>query len=252
MPSSISFTTSAVSKSSTGSIYTRPQKKQKMSITQTYFLAHSARGKLSKEASRSDHDLRLLVGHANLLDSLMIDLASAEQEQERWFNSSVSSAKASEKETTSQQWAETIIEEPEADWEVEDAESTDDESQYDEEEEDVKMTSPTVITTTELEEDVEEDEEAEYGELALTRTPSRHTPPELSADSDSDSEDEHMPPSPPQPTFDSFTEEQRQAIATTSFYDKKDAALTATEQETFAQEGFYLPSRQQPTMIAAY
>ena len=224
-----------------------------MSITQTYFLAHSARGKLSKEASRSDHDLRLLVGHANLLDSLMIDLASAEQEQERWFNNSVSSAKESEKETTSHQWAETIIEEPEADWEVEDAESTDDESQYEEEEEeDVKMTSSTVITTTELEEDVEEDEEAEYGELALTRTPSRHTPPELSADSDSDSEDEHMPPSPPQPTFDSFTEKQRQAIATTSFYDKKDAALTATEQETFAQEGFYLPSRQQPTMIAAY
>ena len=251
MPSSISFTTSAVSKPSTGSIYTRPQKKQKMSITQTYFLAHSARGKLSKEASRSDHDLRLLVGHANLLDSLMIDLASAEQEQERWFNKSVSGAKASEEETTSQQWAETIIEEPEADWEVEDAESTDDESQYDEDE-DTKMTSSAVITTTEIEEDVEEDEEEGDGELALTRTPSRHAPPELSADSDSDSEDEHMPPSPPQPTFDSFTEKQRQAIATTSFYDKKDAALTATEQQTFAQEGFYLPSRQQPTMIAAY
>jgi hypothetical protein len=251
MPSSISFTPSAVSKSSTGSIYTRPQKKQKMSITQTYFLAHSARGKLSKEASRSDHDLRLLVGHANLLDSLMIDLATAEQEQESWFNKSVSGAKASEEETASQQWAETVIEEPEADWEVEDAESTDDESQYDEEE-DTKMTSSTVITTTEIEEDLEEDEEADDRELALTRTPSRHTPPELSADSDSDSEDEHMPPSPPQPTFDSFTEKQRQAIATTSFYDKKDDALTETEQETFSQEGFYLPSRQQPTMIAAY
>jgi hypothetical protein len=251
MPSSISFTTSAVSKPSTGSIYTRPQKKQKMSITQTYFLAHSARGKLSKEASRSDHDLRLLVGHANLLDSLMIDLASAEQEQERWFNKSVSGAKASEEETASHEWAETIIEEPGADWEAEDAESTDDESQ-DEEGEDTKMTSATVITTTEIEEDREEDDEAEDEELALTRTPSRHSPPELSADSDSDSEDEHMPPSPPQPTFDDFSEEQRQAIATTSFYDKKDAALTTTEQETFAQEGFYLPSRQQPTMIAAY
>lgn len=219
-----------------------------MSITQTYFLAHSARGKLSREASRSDHDLRLLVGHANLLDSLMIDLASAEQEQERWFNKSVSGAKSSEEETPTHQWAETVVEEPEPDWEVEDAESTDE----DEDDEDAKMISSTVITTTELEEDVEEDEEADDGELALTRTPSRHAPPELSADSDSDSEDEHMPPSPPQPTFDSFTEKQRQAIATTSFYDKKDAALTATEQETFAQEGFYLPSRQQPTMIAAY
>ena len=223
-----------------------------MSITQTYFLAHSARGKLSKEASRSDHDLRLLVGHANLLDSLMMDLASAEQEQERWFNNSVSGAKATEEEMPSHEWAETIIEEPEADWEVEDADSTDEESQYDEDE-GTKMTSSTVITTTEIDqEDQEEDEEEVYGELALTRTPSRHTPPELSADSDSDSEDEHMPPSPPPPTFDSFTEKERQAIATTSFYDKKEAALTATEQETFAQEGFYLPSRQQPTMIAAY
>jgi hypothetical protein len=182
----------------------------------------------------------------------MMDLASAEQEQERWFNKSVSGAKATEEEMPSHEWAETIIEEPGADWEVEDADSTDEESQYDEDE-DTKMTSSTVITTTEIDqEDAEEDEEEVYGELALTRTPSRHTPPELSADSDSDSEDEHMPPSPPQPTFDSFTEKERQAIATTSFYDKKEAALTATEQETFAQEGFYLPSRQQPTMIAAY
>jgi hypothetical protein len=220
-----------------------------MSITQTYFLAHSARGKLSREASRSDHDLRLLVGHANLLDSLMIDLASAEQEQERWFNQSVSGATSTEEETPTHQWAETIVEEPEADWEVEDAESTDDE---DDDEDDAKVIFSTGATTTELEEDVEEDEEADDGELALTRTPSRHTPPELSADSDSDSEDEHMPPSPPQPTFDSFIEKQRQAIATTSFYHKKDAALTATEKETFVQEGFYLPSRQQPTMIAAY
>jgi len=252
MPSSISFDHSAVSKQSSASIYSRPQKKQKMSITQTYFLAHSARGKLSKEASRSDHDLRLLVGHANLLDSLMMDLANAEQEQERWFNNSVSGAKASEEEMPSHEWAETVIEEPEADWEVEDADSTDEESQYGEDE-DTKMTSSTVITTTEIDqEDQEEDEEEVYGELALTRTPSRHTPPELSADSDSDSEDEQMPPSPPQPTFDSFTEKERQAIATTSFYDKKEAALTATEQETFAQEGFFLPSRQQPTMIAAY
>jgi len=251
MPSLISFTSSTPSKSSSGSIYTRPQKKQKMSITQTYFLAHSARGKLSKEASKSDHNLRLLVGHANMLDSLMIDLANAEQEQESWFNKSVSGAKAEES-TQSQQWAETIVEEPEADWEVEDAENTDDESLYGDEEEDEeesKISESTVITTTEIE---EEDEEEIYGELALTRTPSRHSPPELSADSDSDSEDEHMPASPPQPTFEAFTEKQRQAIATTSFYDKKDAALSPTEQEDLEQNGFYIPSREQPAMIAAF
>ena len=248
MPTSIQFTAAATAKPSSGSIYTRPQKKQKMSITQTYFLAHSARGKLSKEASRSDHDLRLLVGHANLLDSLMLDLASAEQEQERWFNKSVAGAKATDEEAPSSQWAETVVEEPEADWEAEDAESTDDESDYDDEEEQEEMAKSDAPIVTTMEIDADED----YGDLALTRTPSRHSPPELSSDSDSDSEDEHMPPSPPQPTFHGFTEKQRQAIATTSFYDKKETPLTTTEQETFAQNGFYLPSRQQPTLIAAY
>lgn len=222
-----------------------------MSITQTYFLAHSARGKLSKEASRSDHDLRLLVGHANLLDSLMVDLASAEQEQERWFNNSVSGAKTEEEPKPAHQWAESIIEEPEADWEAEDAESTDDESEYDEDEETTQSTpSEPIITTTEIEE--EDDDEENYGDLALTRTSSRHSPPELSLDSDSDSEDEHMPPSPPQPTFNAFTEKEREAIATTSFYDKKESSLSASEQARFVQEGFYLPSRQQPTMIATF
>jgi len=241
MPSSISFSTTTTTKSSTTSIY-RPRKQQKMlSLTQTYFLAHSARGKLSKEASRADHNLRLLVGHANMLDSLMIDLANAEQEQERWFTKSVSGAKESEAEPE-QEWAENVAE-PEVDWEAEDAESTDDESDYEEE-----RPEATIITTTEIDSDDEEN----YGDLALTRTTSRHSPPELSSDSDSDSDDEHMPSSPPQPTIAAFTEKQRQAIATTSYYDAKDASLSPTEQETFEQEGFYLPSRQQPTIIAAY
>jgi len=223
-----------------------------MSITQTYFLAHSARGKLSKEASRSDHDLRLLVGHANLLDSLMLDLANAEQEQERWFNKSLSGAK-DEEESQSSQWTETIIEEPEADWEAEDAESSDDESEYDEDEDATpKASQETTVTTTEIENADDFDDDEDFGDLALTRTPSRHSPPELSADSESDSEDEHMPPSPPQPTFDAFTDKQREAIATTSFYDKKDSSLSESEQQTLIQDGFYLPSRPQSTIIAAY
>src|ERR1700761_2166986 len=110
MPSSVTFSAStATNKTSTQSIYTRPQKKQKMSITQTYFLAHSARGKLSKEAARPDHDLRLLVGHANMLDQLMLDLANAEQEQERWFNRSLTGAKEDEEEAFEHH--ETIVEE---------------------------------------------------------------------------------------------------------------------------------------------
>lgn len=225
MPSSISFSTSPTTKGA-HSIYTRPQKKQKMSITQTYFLAHSARGKLSKEAARADHDLRLLVGHANMLDSLMLDLANAEQEQERWFNKTVSGTQDEEEEEVAQ--VETIQEEPE----------TDDEE--------------TEITSMEVDTDVEEDDESDSEELALTRTPSRHSPPALTMDIDSDSDDESMPPSPPQPTIDNtINEKQRQAIATTSFYDTKNASISPVDSETFESQGFYLP-RQQPTIIAAY
>jgi hypothetical protein len=99
------------------SLVKRRQQK-KMSITQTYYLAHTARKKLTREASRADHDLRLLVGHANLLDSLMFDLADAEREQERWFNQTVSGATKVSSNDRHIQWASTstVVEEPE-DWE---------------------------------------------------------------------------------------------------------------------------------------
>lgn len=241
MPSSITFATPSSTKNSTSSIYKAKKPQKMLSLTQTYFLAHSSRQKLSKEAARPDHDLRLLVGHANMLDALMIDLANAEQEQERWFHRSVSGAKQSEEDEPSEEWAETIVEEPEEDWHAEDAE--DNESEEDEEEEKLA-----IVTTAEM--DSDDDDNLE--DLALTRTHSRHSPPGLSHDSDSDSEDEQMPPSPPQPTVSMLTEKQRQAIATTSFYDAKDTSLSPTEQETFEEDGFFLPSRQQSTIIAAY
>ncbi|EXJ82375.1 hypothetical protein A1O3_06188 [Capronia epimyces CBS 606.96] len=254
MPSSISFSAGTATDTSSNSIYNRPQKKLKMSITQTYFLAHSARGKLSKEASRPDHDLRLLVGHANMLDSLMLDLATAEQEQERWFNNIVSGSSAAdeteeeeEEDESRHARIETIVEEPELDWKAEDADSTDEESEDEEEK------SATNITTIELDSDMEEDDETD-GDLSLTRTASRHSPPELSLDTDSsDSDDDHMPPSPPSNSLEVLSEKQRQAIATTSYYDAKDTtSLSPADSEAMEQQGFYLPSRQQPTIIAAY
>lgn len=196
-----------------------------MSITQTYFLAHSARGKLSKEAARADHDLRLLVGHANMLDQLMIDLANAEQEQERWFNRSLSGAREEEPEVSHE---ETIVEEPEAEWEAEDAQS--DESEDEEEQHQI--------------EDVEVDDEEDES-LVLTRTVSRHSPPELTLDEDSDSEDEHMPLSPPNLIMDALTEKHSTAIDNGSLF-------PSTKSESLGSDGFYLPSRQQPTIIAAY
>ena len=228
-----------------------------MSLTQTYYLAHTARGKLSKEASRSDHDLRLLVGHANLLDSLMIDLADAEREQESWFNHTVKGATKAAEAPKHIQWADTIEEEAEED---SDAESSDGESEYDEDEEipSAKTVSlrhipspPMAVSPTEFDMDSDEDDDDAEEDLTLTRTSSR-TPPELLHESDSESDDESMPPSPPQTEIplDAFSEKQRQAIATTSFYSHKSAESPTTE--SFYEEGYFLPSRQPAAVVAAY
>lgn len=252
-----------------------PAKKQKMSLRQTYLLANTARGKMTMEASRGDHDLRLLVGHANFLDSLIADLAQAEREQESWFNHSVRSAAKESAGPKHVQWADRIPEEA-----VEDDEDSDEEeddrmelsgAESDSDEEYIHPTAPVVppprrrsppiptVTATEVSEDMEIDEDYE-DDLVLTRTPSH--PPELMHESDSDSDDDLMPPSPPQPNIplDVFSEKQRQAIATTSFYQSiPDASQTAvaslppSEQASFFDEGFYLPQRQPHTaLVGAY
>jgi len=244
-----------------------------MSITQTYYLAHTARGKLSSEAARADHNLRLLVGHANLLDSLMLELAEAEQEQESWFNQSVKAATKTVESPKHIQWADSIVEEPEQDWQAEDADSddSDSDSEFDDEE-DIEMASTgtvslrgvpsrqTIYTTVmagddESDEEFEEDDEEDYELLSLARIPSRsQQPPELSHDSDdSSSEDESMPPSPPSTMLPSFSEKQRQQIATTSFYEQSHSnKLSPAEQASFFDEGYYLPQRSAaPGLVSA-
>lgn len=204
-----------------------PAKKQKMSLTQTYYVASTARTKLGREAQRADHNLRLLVGHANLLDTLMVELQDAEREQESWFNDSVKKASKPE-EPRHVQWIDTIAEEEDED---SDMESDDGSDIYDEDAEMFniplrKIKSPPVeISSQEIDEeedqDADYDEEFEEDELALTRVASQHSPPELTLDdSDSESEDESMPSSPDSPMFE-LSEKEREAIATTTFYDRK-------------------------------
>ncbi|KAG8529996.1 uncharacterized protein KY384_005478 [Bacidia gigantensis] len=199
-----------------------PQKKQKMSLSQTYMLAHTARSKLSKEASRADHNLRRLVGHANMLDDLMLDLANAEEEQENWFNQSVQSAKKVSHEPKHIQWAASIPEEAVDEEEASDSESDDEDYQVAQQIpfRKVAKTPPPPPAAAEDSDDEMEDDDDYEDDLALTRTFS-HPPELMHEDSDSESEDESMPPSPP-PTaamsFEAFSEKQRQAIATTSFY----------------------------------
>jgi len=192
-----------------------------MSLTQTYYIAASARSKLGKEACRADHDLRLLVGHANLLDSLMIELQDAERQQEAWFNQTM--AKASKTEAPRHvQWADSISEE--------DEESDSDSDSESECEDDFDMLpmprriaqAPIQISTMEVDED--EDDEEYYddmeddAELTLTRVPSQiQSPPELVYEEDS--EDDSPPTSPPTASLE-FSETE--AMLTTTFYaDKK-------------------------------
>lgn len=221
-----------------------PQKKQKMSLTQTYYIAASARSKLGKEACRADHDLRLLVGHANLLDSLMIELADAEKKQEEWFNSTVRQASKAQ-EPRHIQWADSIEEEPESD-----SSDSDSESDFYDEDGDFDMVAaaprriispPVQITTTEVEEDEDEedfyDDEEDDADLALTRVSSQ-SPPELVYEEDS--EDESPPTSPPQPSME-FSE--KEAMLTTSFY-------AAKQPTSYLEGGYFLPESTAPLIAS--
>jgi len=242
-----------------------------MSITQTYFLAHKARAKLSYEAARPDHNLRLLVGHANLLDSLMLDLADAEREQETWFNQSVRNSSSPSKTADRHvQWADAVVEE---DWEA-DSSDSDSDSDFDDDEEelDIEMTdasplrrmapaSPQVHTIELGEDEEQDDEEEDYESLVLTRTPSHMaSPPELDLDSDS-SDDESMPPSPPTASFPAFSSQEgsqkprETTVTETPLFDSQDEdeeqdIADSHSKSNFYQDGFYLPSRNPARLVS--
>jgi hypothetical protein len=211
-----------------------------MSLTQTYYIASSARSKLGREASRADHNLRLLVGHANLLDSLMLDLQDAEREQEAWFNQTVQKAQKAE-EPRHIQWADTIVEEEEEEEEEEEDDDSDSDSDFDDEDMEIIKTirsirQPAVNVSSEEFEEEYYDEEEDEPELALVRTQSHSaSPPELV--DDSDSEDESSPASPPQPNYDF------------DLFDEKHTA--AINQEAMIDDTFYIHQRNAP-LIAAY
>ncbi|KAK6074446.1 hypothetical protein SCUP234_08230 [Seiridium cupressi] len=233
----------------------------KMSITQTYMMAHNARAKLSREAAQPDHNLRLLVGHANLLDSLMLDLADAEREQESWFNQSVRGA-SPKSEERHVQWADAIPEQTEEDWEADSSDSEDsDDEDYDD---DIEMADAVPLTRVSShtivppspqleamdEDDFEEDGEEDYTSLSLTRSPSHSaSPPELDDDSEP-SDDESMPPSPPFATLPAFPDKERETtVSTTEFFDSKQEE--DDDKADFYSQGFYLPRRNPARLISA-
>lgn len=188
---------------------------RQQTITQTYSLAHMARRKLAREASRPDLHLPRLVGHANLLDSLMLELGRAEREQQQKQQPvNVTVQRVSKSDTSRHvQWADCVVVESEEDWNLSDAESDNDEEELDSDEfPDMEanmvslqrvpshrnlstMTTQNVFSCASLMSYSDDDVDEDFDVLQLEYSPS-HCPPELDNDSDS-SEDEAMPPSPP-------------------------------------------------------
>jgi hypothetical protein len=210
-----------------------------MSISQTYLIASTARSKLGKEATRADHNLRRLVGHANLLDALMVELRDAEREQEAWFNRSVRRAQrdeaAADQSRQHIRWADDIVED---DDEAVDSDSESESgSDSDCDEGDFvmaaaplrRMRSPPVsIPSQDEDEDMYEDLE-DAPELRLVRTASH--PPELV--DDDGSEDDSPPASPPQPLLD---------FEQTPILDMKKSQQTTSS--AFLQQDFVIEARQ--------
>lgn len=111
-----------------------------MPVAETYFLASKARSKLSKEANRHDHNLRILVSHANLLDNLMDSLA--QKRRAGVPTQPTATAKAEPKHTTfaplpvpDRSTPSTVIYEEDDEPEFEYSDSSDDDYEYYEEEE---------------------------------------------------------------------------------------------------------------------
>jgi len=240
-----------------------------MSITQTFYLAHKARGKLSSEAARQDHNLRLLVAHANLLDTLMVHLSDAEEQQEQWFNNTIRGNEESRE------------------WEIDggygslptdyDSESDSESESDDDVEIDYEFSSrpiplpsnETVIGVTEVDEDEEfldeeteddedseKEDEDENGFFSLRRTTS-HRPPSLCSDLSDDEDEESNPPSPPQPTMDyHLSEKERIENATRSFFDTRhsipSSAIHHAPHDLVMEEDYFLPDRPAATMISTY
>lgn len=224
-----------------------------MAYTQTYQLAQRARVKLQKEASQHDHNLRLLVGHANLLDSLMISLAEAEREQEQWFDEVVQGNMAAEleedeeraKEELQQNWPEQSSEGHgwlAADYYSDSDSESDSESEVDSDEEleDAEYTHMPALTRKASQrilpsyfnhtvigvgvsevDDYDEDfeDEDEDGMYPLRRTSSHGSPPQLVADLSDDEDEEATPPSPPQISLPFTSAKGNERIETSSFFE---------------------------------
>ncbi|MCJ1366584.1 hypothetical protein MMC16_005713 [Acarospora aff. strigata] len=167
---------------------TSPPRQHNFNIAETCYLAHTTRRKLSSEASRANHNLRVLVGHANFLDSIMIELAEASRQQERQsIPPARNVARVSQEPKPKAVTLITVTEKPADDWEVwESDESDSSESDSGDDKGEIMETATTVpvrpvlarsgtfaVPSKEID---EEDDDEDYDDLVLVRTLSRSPP----------------------------------------------------------------------------
>ena len=165
-----------------------------MSAIQTYSLVHTARGKLSSEASRAEYNLRRLVGHANFLDSLMLEVAEIQREHETWLNQFTPQASNPTKQRHIQ-WADAVVDDREEDRRPGNADSSDlsgsDSDHSSGEEVGEQISSPCPTGEHNEEREFEDNGEEDYNDLALHRTQSHSpSPPDLECDLDDLSDDD--------------------------------------------------------------
>lgn len=252
-----------------------------MPAPHAYHIAQTARCKLAQAASQPDHDLRLLVGHANMLDALMLNLARSTSNGSRGRSVSYGPTartppqspnrhRAADARDQHIRWAdmvatdedneEAIVSDSDLDSDV-DSDESDSEEDYEDERDDADTVPsfPTAfkvpqlrVTTRELAN--EEDDADDYDDyddydddgqdLTLTRVPSHSQPPELLHDpEDYSSEEDSPPPSPPHSALAQFV-----ASADGVEIDAKDLRLHP-QSSLLQHDGLFPPSQSETPLV---
>jgi hypothetical protein len=147
-------------------------------------MAHQAREKLAKEANCPDYNLHRVVCHANMLDTLIIDLAHAEDKHESHLDTPTAGAQKPTRKSKTERWAQVVMEtleegseswdelESSSDDDDDDDDSSDDEFEHREDRASEKASDVVIVSSEEP--DGADELQEDLARLVLQRTKSRH------------------------------------------------------------------------------
>ena len=169
--------------------------RKRTTLEETYIVATTCRSKLAGEADRADHHLRLLVGHANMLDMLMEELLEVKRGEERRLNALIRAAPKPQQ-PRKVQWIDMIAQQLEESDDSDSDDGSNDEVTGDSRLRAAKSPLPKLGASyfaedEELSDEDEADDDGDReGELTLRRWSSNTYVPELTFEGDSGSEDD--------------------------------------------------------------